>query len=794
MSAVGDDSKVFSERLVAGGLLGADTAAELLSTFHRRGEGRTFPSFLLQEGMLSLDQLVRLTEEDSPVDLEGETRLDDPLIGQELSGCAIERPLGEGGMGAVYQARRLEDGRPVVLKFLAPHLSRDAGLLKRFEREGRVLEKLPEHPNVVRVFGVGQGERPHIVMELVQGLSLERLLDERWNLPPEEATRIVRDVARGLAWVHQHGIIHRDIKPANVVATSDGAVKVLDFGLAKDLAASDLTRPGQRLGTPWYMAPEQWGNHEVDARADVFGLGATYYHLVVGEPPFLGKNPAEVARRIASGDYTPPSRIALNLPRAMELVIAQMLMPERSFRYASMEDCVEDLERVLAGKPPRIPCLIRREGDRPGKGIPLLPGTRFTIGRELECEARIDASSVSRRHAELSREATGFVVRDLGSTFGTFVEGMRVERPVTLKDGDRLRVGEIELKFRDPTRAAAESDSSEEAEPPCAEVPDPLFEALVAAGDARVTLALIAQLAPDRLEEARDERALRAALGDEEGAQLAERARELAARARGRVPGRLFALTGQHLGPKLEAWLSWWEQTRRSAQRQVVPARPAATLRLEVAAGEAAAASLVLTGGDSMWLGRDDSCQLSLSHRSVSRRHAIARRLGSRLLVRDGGSRLGTLVGGARVRAALLSPGDRLHLGDVELEVTVEEGDAPLRGGSGTWLVSPHAFEALIEAGHPAAATGLVGLLREAALEPHPLQQQARALFAGDAGPAQATERALARLLRQRADRSRETLADILGGQPRRYPQTLAERRSTLGPQLLPIGWLAATR
>src|SRR5262249_31548449 len=165
--------------------------------------------------------------------------------------------------------------------------------------------------------------------------------------------------------------VHRDIKPANVLLTGAGEVKILDFGLAKNVQADEgLTMAGQALGTPHYMAPEQWGEHQVDARCDVYSLGVTLYQLATRKLPFEAHPQATLLRKINEGLFAAPRAVVASIPEDLELVIFRMMSVDRRYRYPSAEECSRDLDRVLSGAPVEVPRLIQKET---GKRWPLLP-------------------------------------------------------------------------------------------------------------------------------------------------------------------------------------------------------------------------------------------------------------------------------------------------------------------------------------------------------------------------------------------------------------------------------------
>ncbi len=260
--------------------------------------------------------------------------------------------LGEGGMGKVYRAfdPRLE--RWVALKFLH---TEDPEMVRRFLQEARVQASV-EHDNVCPIFEVGEVEgRPYIAMQLIKGTSFSRLAPE---LSLEEKVEIARDVALALHAAHEHGLVHRDVKPGNILVERlpSGQYKpyVVDFGLAREMAAPRVTMSGAVLGTVAFMAPEQGAPEDtpVDRRADVYALGATLYDILGGRPPYTG-NSLEVIVQKAERDPTPLSRIAGDVPRDLEAIVMKCLSREPEARYPTALELAEDLDRWLAGEPVR---------------------------------------------------------------------------------------------------------------------------------------------------------------------------------------------------------------------------------------------------------------------------------------------------------------------------------------------------------------------------------------------------------------------------------------------------------
>jgi TolB-like protein len=263
--------------------------------------------------------------------------------------------LGAGGMGEVYRAHDPRLGRDVAIKILPPHTDGDADAVARLTREARAVASL-SHPGILTIHDIGQeGGRTYFVTELLEGETLRQRL-HRGPLPWREALEIATSVANALAAAHARGIVHRDLKPENVFVTSSGAVKILDFGVAKHVTSApdgtqaptalELTSPGAAVGTLAYMAPEQLEGHEVDHRADQFAFGILLHELVSGRHPFRGETAHEVAAAILRD--TPPSLSsgAIPVPGGLSRVVSRCLARPVAQRYASTTDLALALEDV----------------------------------------------------------------------------------------------------------------------------------------------------------------------------------------------------------------------------------------------------------------------------------------------------------------------------------------------------------------------------------------------------------------------------------------------------------------
>ncbi|MGL4552996.1 MAG: serine/threonine-protein kinase, partial [Gemmataceae bacterium] len=253
-----------------------------------------------------------------------------------LPGYEVLGLIGQGGMGAVYKARQTKLDRLVAIKVLPPAVAAEPGFAERFAREARTLARL-NHPNIVAVHDFGDaGGVFYLVMEFVEGVNLRQAM-AGGGMPPARALRVVADLCEALHYAHRTGVVHRDIKPENVLLDLQGRVKVADFGLAKltGPASTRLTGPAQAMGTPHYMAPEQWERPaDVDHRADIFSLGVLSYELLTGQLPV--------------GNFPPPSRTA-GVEARLDGVVLRAMEKEPVRRYQHMDELRTDL--TAAGRP-----------------------------------------------------------------------------------------------------------------------------------------------------------------------------------------------------------------------------------------------------------------------------------------------------------------------------------------------------------------------------------------------------------------------------------------------------------
>jgi len=263
----------------------------------------------------------------------------------------LHEVVGSGGMASVWRAIDRVLDRPVAVKILHARLAEDPSFLDRFKNEAMASARLT-HPNIVSVFDTGaDGPIAYIVMELFDGETLGDRLARSGPLEPAAAAANVVQVLNGLEFAHEHGVIHRDMKPANVLVGADGRVKVTDFGIAKAAyaAAEDPTTTGKVLGSVPYLAPEQVEGVPIDARADVYGVGAMLYELLTGRTPFRAETDIAEAMLRLTSDPIPPRAVRAGIPRALDAIVLRALARDRGARFATAADMAAALSRFQAG-------------------------------------------------------------------------------------------------------------------------------------------------------------------------------------------------------------------------------------------------------------------------------------------------------------------------------------------------------------------------------------------------------------------------------------------------------------
>jgi hypothetical protein len=417
----------------------------------------------------------------------------------------IQRELGRGAMGVVYQARDPTLNRNVALKTISLAVAvseKDRETFEaRFVQEARAAAGLA-HPGIVVVYEVGvdlEAGTLYMALEFLRGKTFEAILSAGQRLEWREVLRATARVADALHHAHAHGIVHRDIKPANIMVLASGEPKIMDFGVAK-LEAGELTTGGQVFSSPSYMSPEQADGTKLDGRSDLFSLGAVVCELLSGKKAFPGPGVPTILRRVSREDPAPPSTVVPALPRAVDAIVARALAKDPSARYPSGKALAEDIEDILADRPPRhlagfagprtlvshpvppvtgtplkpapstaaVPgegtirgntgrgslalpegkrvCLAFLSGPRQGE-VFVLSQPRVLIGRrggQVWADIELPDPEVSRAHAVVECHGGRAVVRDLGSTNGTFVDRKRIEERELEHQGE-FRVGGTRL-------------------------------------------------------------------------------------------------------------------------------------------------------------------------------------------------------------------------------------------------------------------------------------------------------------------------------------------------------------
>jgi serine/threonine-protein kinase len=257
--------------------------------------------------------------------------------------------LGQGAMGVVYKATDPLIDRIVAIKTITLSLAQD----EREEYEGRFYQEAKaagrlSHPNIVTIFDVGRsGDIAYIAMEFLQGRELRDVLNDEKLLPVDQALDIVAQVALGLAYAHEHGIVHRDIKPSNIMVLRDGHAKITDFGIARMASAAVRTQTGMVLGSPKYMSPEQVMGKLTDQRSDIFSLGVMLYEMLTGQPPFLGENVNAIMYQTLNAIPQPPSSLNTAVPDMLNFIVAKALAKDIENRYQNARDLANDLRACL---------------------------------------------------------------------------------------------------------------------------------------------------------------------------------------------------------------------------------------------------------------------------------------------------------------------------------------------------------------------------------------------------------------------------------------------------------------
>ena len=337
---------VFGKMAVDQGLC---TDKELRCSLQELQDRRKVNPVMLQELLIELGYITA-TQADR---LKRSIR-DNKAAVHQIPGYKILGKIGAGAMAFVYKAKQLSLNRTVAIKVLPRRFTENPEYVQRFYKEGQAAGKL-NHPNIVQAIDVGEaGGYHYFVMECVEG---KTIADDIANgaFGEKEAIEIIIQVTHALAHAHSHGLVHRDVKPKNIMINQQGVVKLADMGLARETTDIETAQSeaGKAYGTPYYIAPEQIrGKIDIDGRADIYGLGATFYHMVTGQVPFTGDDSSEIMKKHLREKLIPPDHINTSLSAGVSEVIEIMMAKRREDRYNNVQELLVDLEALREGHPP----------------------------------------------------------------------------------------------------------------------------------------------------------------------------------------------------------------------------------------------------------------------------------------------------------------------------------------------------------------------------------------------------------------------------------------------------------
>ena len=262
----------------------------------------------------------------------------DNLIGINIENYKIVSLLGKGGMGIVYKAYDTKLDRYVAIKMLNPQNNDNERFTERFKREAKNQAKLM-HPNIATVYGFIEYENLlGIVMEYIEGDSLEKIIYKRKRISLIDSVYIIQQVLKGLGFAHSKGFVHRDIKPSNIIFNKDGVVKIMDFGISKSLRDKGMTKTGAKVGTLYYMSPEQVRGGDLTIQSDIYSVGCTFYEMLVGEPPYYNSTDFEVMEGHLKKEQSKISKLIIGMPEDVDKIISLAMKKIPEERYSSCDE------------------------------------------------------------------------------------------------------------------------------------------------------------------------------------------------------------------------------------------------------------------------------------------------------------------------------------------------------------------------------------------------------------------------------------------------------------------------
>jgi serine/threonine-protein kinase len=377
----------------------------------------------------------------------------------QLGRYVIQSEIGRGAMGVVYKATDSVLERPVAVKTVNITLEREYAdkYEKRFYQEAKAAGSL-NHPNIVTIHDVGKsGDVVFMAMEYIEGVELRTLIGEGKPLRMAQALSIAAQVAEGLAFAHQRGVVHRDVKPANIMVVANGPVKITDFGIARMRGSGDLTQTGMLLGSPKYMSPEQVIGKRADHRSDIFSLGVILYEMLCGVAPFNGENVTALMYQIVNFVPPPPSDVNAGVPPMLDLIVAKMLAKPLEERYQEAAEVARDLrecerQAATAGAPASPGSATTTQPlQQPAGGGAVPPQPKLVDSVE---QNSVLAQTVSRtREADrLSEESSAPPARGLATSFDSAEATQRLAALTGAQAAPQTATQAIKSIPRPPTR------------------------------------------------------------------------------------------------------------------------------------------------------------------------------------------------------------------------------------------------------------------------------------------------------------------------------------------------------
>lgn len=387
---------------------------------------------------------------------------------------------GRGSFATVYVARDTETNHIYAVKVMHLELSNDGELLARFQREAHILLNLSD-PHVVRIVDYGDDDNMHfIVMDYVDGQNLKYHMITQGPMEPLRALDYARQIAEGLDTAYKQGVVHRDIKPQNILINSKGVVKITDFGLARSRETVTLTQSNVFMGTAYYISPEQAeSGRSADTRSDLYSVATVLFEMLTGEPPFKGDTAVDIVIKHMNEKVPSICRLRRDLPMEMDTFMQKAMAKSPADRYATPQEFIaalEQLQQRIQAMPPgeRVPSPVHEQKTgnaglvkqvataqkqayivvlSSGQSIPLT-GELMVVGRQdpilgIYPEISLSDKTVGRRHAYLRNSHGTFTVEDLNALNKTRLNGVTLtpHEEHTLKDGDSLRFGSVEVRF-----------------------------------------------------------------------------------------------------------------------------------------------------------------------------------------------------------------------------------------------------------------------------------------------------------------------------------------------------------